>query len=103
MAKYVLSWTLRQVGTAQQNHEDAKTLLAAFAKWQPPADQNWLQFLQRVDGRGGVAVLETDNPAGILGEVSKFETWNEFDLVPVIDITESIPLAAAGVEFRESV
>lgn len=103
MAKYALNWKVRQAGSAQQNHEDAKKVLATFAKWQPPADQSWLQFLQRVDGQGGVAVIETDNPAGLLAEVAKFATWNEFEILPVVDIMDAVPLLNAGVEFRESI
>src|ERR1019366_3945254 len=72
MAKYLISWKARQNGTAQQNHDDVKKTLATFAKWQPRADQNFLQFVQRVDGQGGYAVVETDNPAGIGDGPSKF-------------------------------
>jgi len=61
-----------------------------------------LQFLSSLDGQSGFAVIETDNPAGLLAEVTKFVTWNEFEIVPVIDIAEGVALAAAGVDFRES-
>src|SRR5579863_7756669 len=44
MAKYVLSWKLRLGGTAQQNHDDGERLIATFQKWQPAADQTFLQF-----------------------------------------------------------
>ena len=47
-------------------------------------------------------MIETDNPAGLLAEVTKFVTWNEFEIVPVIDIVEGVALAAAGVDYRES-
>jgi hypothetical protein len=103
MAKYVLNWKLRLGGTAQQNHDDGERLLATFQKWQPPADQNFLQFLARVDGQGGVAVIETDNPAGLAAEIDKFSPWQEFEVIPVIDLVESMPLAVAAAEFRKSV
>jgi hypothetical protein len=102
MAKYHMTWRTREGASAQQNHDDGKSLLAAFTKWQAPADQNWLQFLSSLDGQSGFAVIETDNPAGLLAEVTKFVTWNEFEIVPVIDIVEGVALAAAGVDFRES-
>jgi len=51
MAKYLMSWKTRAAGTAQQNHDDGKSLLDAFAKWQIPADQNYKEFLSRVDGQ----------------------------------------------------
>lgn len=103
MAKYLVSWKLRQGGTAQQNHDDTKGLLDAFAKWQIPSDQSFLQFLARVDGQGGYAVVETDNPTGLTDAPTKFGTWLEFDVTPVVDIMDNVVAVAAGAEFRESI
>src|ERR1700759_5040076 len=102
MAKYVLTWKYAQ-GTALAKHEDVKSLLAAFGKWEEPINQSWLEFVHRVDGQGGLAVIETDNPAGLLGEVVKFMTWAEFEVIPVLDVAISVPLVQRGVEYRESV
>ena len=103
MAKYVVSWKVRSGGTAQQNHDDGKKLLDTFAKWQIPADQNFLQFLARTDGQGGYAIVETDNPASLADAPAKFSTWLEFDIDPVIDIMDNVAVTAAGAEFRESI
>lgn len=103
MAKYVLSWKVRAGGTGQQNHDDSKKLLEAFAKWQMPSDQNFLQFLGRVDGQGGFAVVETNNPAGLNDGPSKFGTWLEFEVFPVLDIMDNVATLATGSDFRESV
>jgi len=103
MAKYLMSWKTRAQGTAQQNHEDGKSILATFAKWQAPADQKWSEFLSRIDGEGGFAVIETANQAGLMDGVSKFVTWLEFEIVPVVDIMDGVSALAAGAEFRESV
>jgi hypothetical protein len=103
MTKYVVSWKVRSGGTAKQNHDDGKKLLDTFAKWQIPADQNFLQFLARVDGQGGFAVVETDNPASLADAPAKFSTWLEFDIDPVIDIMDNVAVTAAGAEFRESI
>jgi hypothetical protein len=103
MAKYVMSWKTRAGGSAQQNHDDGKSILSAFAKWQIPADQNYKEFLTRIDGEGGFAVIETDNQAGLMDGISKFLTWLEFDIVPVLDIMDGVAVLAAGAEFRESV
>jgi hypothetical protein len=102
MAKYMVTWKTRLGGSAQQNHDDGKSVLAAFARWQAPADQNFLQFLLRVDAQGGYALVETDNPAGLLDAPSKFGTWNEFEITPVVDILDGVTVLASGVEFRES-
>jgi hypothetical protein len=103
MAKYLMSWKTRAAGTAQQNHDDGKSLLEAFSKWQIPADQNFKEFLSRVDGEGGFAVVETDDQAGLLDGVSKFVTWLAFDIVPVVDIMDGVSVLDAGATFRESV
>jgi hypothetical protein len=103
MAKYVVSWTLRTNGTAQQNHEDGKKLLDTFAKWQAPADQNFLQFLSRVDGRGGFALIETDNVAGFADASTKFGPWLDYEIIPVVDIMDGVALLASAADFRESI
>jgi len=48
-------------------------------------------------------VIETDNQAGLLDGVSKFLTWLEFDIVPVVDITDAVSVSAAGADYRESI
>ena len=96
-------WKTRAAGTAQQIHGDRKAILAAHSKWQIPADQNYREFLSRVDGEGGFAVIETNNQAGLLDGVSKFTTWLEFDIVPLVDIMDGVSVLAAVAEFRESV
>jgi Protein of unknown function (DUF3303) len=103
VAKYVVTWKARQGGTAQQNHEDAKKNLATFAKWQAPAGQNFLQFLARVDSQGGYAVVETDDPASLTDGPSKFSTWFEFEVIPVVDIMDGVAQISAAIEFRESI
>ncbi len=103
MAKYLMSWKNRAQGTAQQNHEDGRSITATFARWQTPADQKWAEFLQRIDGQGGYAVIETDNQAGLMDEVSKFVTWLEFEVVPVVDIMDGVAALSAGADFRDSV
>jgi hypothetical protein len=103
MAKFPILYNYRLAGAAQQNHEDQKKELDAFAKWHQPSDVTFLQFVARVDGQGGAAVVETDNPASLLNVCSTFVTWNEAEVIPVVDITDAVPLVQAGIEFRESV
>ncbi len=103
MAKYVVSWRFRLGGTAQENHEDTKRLLDTFAKWAPPSDQDFQQFLGRIDGQGGFAVVETDNPASLGQGPGIFGPWLEYEVVPVLDIMDSVGITTAGSEFRESV
>ncbi len=53
MAKFLVSWTFRLGGTAKQNHEDGKKLLDLFAKWSPPADETFHEFLAARTARAG--------------------------------------------------
>jgi Protein of unknown function (DUF3303) len=101
--KYLVSWTARAGGSAADNEETVKRSLAVFAKWSPPGDATFHQFLGRLDGTGGFAVVETDNPASVAEGPAKFGPYFDFDVVPVMDITETAQAANEGAEFRDSV
>ena len=103
MAKYLVTWKARQGGTAQQAHDDAKKNLATFAKWKPPAGQDFQQFLARVDGLGGYAVVETNDMASLADGPTKFGTWFDFEIIPVLDVADGVAQLEAGIKFRESI
>lgn len=101
--KYVMTWTTRFGGSAAENDAVVRRGLQMFSKWQQPAGATFHQFVGRLDGAGGFAVVETDNPADLLDGASKFATLNEFQLYPVVDIADWMRSAQEGVEFRESI
>lgn len=101
--KYVMTWTPRLNGSAEENDAAAKRGLELFSKWQPPAGSTFHQFVARLDAGGGFAVVETDNPGDLLEGSSKFATLNEFQLYPVVDMPDWVKAAQEGVAFRESV
>ena len=101
--KYVISWKALQGGSSAENEAAAERGLQLFSKWSPAPDATFHQFVERLDGTGGYAVVETDNPMSILDGPSKFGTLFEFKVDPVIDIMESIPMANEGIEFRRSI
>jgi Protein of unknown function (DUF3303) len=101
--KYVMTWTTRFGGSAAENEAAARRGLEMFSKWQQPAGTTFHQFVGRVDGSGGFAVVETDNPADLLDGTGKFATLNEFQLYPVVDIADWLQSAQDGVEFRASI
>ena len=97
--KYVVSWIAKPgLGEA-----DSARGLAVFAKWTPLPSTSFSEFLGRVDGRGGFAVVETDDPSAVLRDASIFGAWFEFDVCPVVDILESARVGAEAVAFRKSV
>ena len=101
--KYVMAWTTRYSSSALDNEAAAKRGLEVFSKWTPPAGITFHQFVGRVDGTGGFAVVETDNAADLLDGVLKFAPLNEFQLHPVVDIDEWVRTAGDSVDFRESI
>jgi hypothetical protein len=101
--KYVMTWTARLNGSGKDNEADVRRGLELFSKWTQPASTTFHQFVGRIDGNGGFAVVETDNPADLLDGAGKFTPFNEFQIYPVVDIAEWVRAAQDGVEFRESI
>lgn len=101
--KYLVSWKIRGGGSGEENETAAARSLAVFAKWSPADDATFHQFLTRLDGEGGFAVVETDNPASILEGPAKFGPWFEFTVTPVMDIMDGIAVQQQAIDFRRSV
>ena len=101
--KYVMTWTPRLSGSAKENEATVLRGLELFSEWQQPAGMTFHQFVGRVDGTGGFAVVETDNPADLLDGTSKFGPLNEFQIYPVVDIADWVRTAQEGTVFRGSI
>jgi len=101
--KYMVSWTARDGGSAAENEAAVKRSLQVFSKWSPPQGDTFHQFLTRLDGEGGYAVIESDNPLNILDSAAKFGVWFKFEVTPVVDIMDGTPVAAQAIEFRDSI
>ena len=99
--KYVLQWTTRPGGSGQENLASLKRSLEVFGKWTPSA--NMLQFVSRVDGRGGFAVAETDDPAALAKDCAIFTPYLDFTVHPVLDIQQGVTVLQAGVDYNETV
>jgi hypothetical protein len=100
--KYVVSFRPRGGGSSSDAEADVKRGLAAFAAWKPAEGVTFHQFLARLDG-GGYAVVEADNPALIAEGPAKFGVWFDFEVVPVVDVGEIVPIAQEAIDFRASV
>jgi Protein of unknown function (DUF3303) len=61
---------------------------------------NFLEFVARVDGRGGFAVVETEDVTLIARDVAIFTAFFDFNVYPVIDARESAQMAGEPIEFR---
>jgi hypothetical protein len=101
--KFVVSWRVRSGSSAADNEATAARVLEVFGKWTPPSDETFHQFLGRLDGTGGFAVVETDNSDSLAEAPAKFGTYLDFEIIPVNDIAETTRILGEGVEYRASV
>ena len=96
--KYVISWQPRSNAT----EENQTRSLQVFSKWSPAESTTYLQFLGRVDGPGGFAVVETDDPALIARDTGIFSAFFDFTVYPVLDIEDATRIGAEALEFLRS-
>ena len=97
--KYVISW----ISKAGLGEADAERSLKVFAKWSPLPVATFSEFVGRLDGRGGFAVVDTDDPSAVLRDAAIFGAWFDFEVCPVVDIVELVRVAGEAAEFRKSV
>jgi hypothetical protein len=97
--KYVAQWETRQDVTEERQARG----LQVFSKWSPSPDATFHEFLGRVDGRGGFAVVETDDITTIARDMSIFSAFFEMSVYPVLEIQETAGIGGDALEFRASV
>jgi hypothetical protein len=59
-------------------------------------------FVSNLAGNGGYVLVEASDPKVIVAFVSKYTFWNDANVVPVVDITESVPINAASLGWAQS-
>ncbi len=91
--KYVVSWELN----ANTGEEALARSLQVFSKWSPAEGNTFREFLGRVDGRGGFAVVETEEPALIAHDAAMFGSWFEFHVYPCLEVADSAAIDAEVV------
>jgi hypothetical protein len=101
--KYVITWQPRSGGSAADNEASAARFRALTREWSPSADTAIHQFVVRIDGGGGFAIVESDGPAAIARTLFRLAPLNEYTAYPVIDYEEGIRIAVEADEFRASV
>ena len=94
--KYVVAWE----GRAGTSEEVQARSLRVFSKWSPAEGNVFLQFVGRVDGRGGFAVVETEDVTLIARDMAIFNAFFDMSVYPVLDIQEIARIGGEAVEFR---
>ena len=99
--KFVVRWAAVPGRSARKRQRELRRSLEILVRWLPPEDQTFHQFVVRVDGGGGFAVIETDSAAGLLDGVAKFSPWFEFDVFPVLDIADAVSVLDTAVNWLD--
>jgi hypothetical protein len=99
--KLLVSWTTRSGGG--DNEAAAKRGLELFSKWSPPESVTFHAFVLRLDGNGGFALVEGDDPASLSEAAAKFGPYFEFHAHPVADVNDIVAVVSDAVTWRESV
>jgi len=73
-----------------------------FSKWSPTEGTTFLQFVGRVDGGGGFAVVEAEDVTLIARDMAIFTAFSDMSVYPVLDIQESARIGGEAVEFRNA-
>ena len=97
--KYVVSWEARQNASEEMQARS----LEVFGKWSPSEGTTFHQFLGRIDGRGGYAVVETEDPALVAKDMATFGAFFDMSVMPVMEIADIAMISASAVEFRASI
>jgi hypothetical protein len=96
--KYVVQWEPRQ----NASEEVQARSLQVFSKWTPSPNATFREFVGRVDGRGGFAVIDTDDVTTIARDMAIFGAFFDMSVYPVLEIQESAKIGGDAVEFRGS-
>jgi len=99
--KFVVRWAAVPGRSARKRQRELRRSLEILVRWLPPEDQTFHQFVVRVDGGGGFAVIETDSAAGLLDGVAKFSPWFEFEVFPVLDIADAVSVLDTAVHWLD--
>jgi len=77
--------------------------LKRFEAWTPPSGFDFQGHWVRVDGSGGMFVAEADSAATVFEAVSAFADLIDFEIVPMVEIMESVPISTKVLAWIDSV
>jgi hypothetical protein len=101
--KFVLEYSDRGSGSVQDNLAAAESAQKLLSNWAPNPAATIHQWVQRCDGSGGFAVLETDDAGALYKDLATWSPWLEFQLHPVLDILDTVSLNDEALAISRSV
>jgi hypothetical protein len=98
----MIEYKIRSAGiTHDESFAGSEALLTAFGKWKPEDGLTVHAFVSNLAANGGYVLVEAD-PKVIVSFVSKYNFWNDVNVVPVIDVGEVVPISAASLAWARS-
>jgi len=100
--KYMIEYKIRAGGMSlHEGFASSTALLNAFGKWKPEDGLTVHAFLSNLAADGGYVLVEAD-PKVIVSFVSKYNYWNDINIVPVLDVGEVVPISATSLAWAQS-
>jgi Protein of unknown function (DUF3303) len=100
--KYMIEYTVRNAGlTHDQNFANSEALLNAFGKWTPEEGLTVHAFVANLVN-GGYVLVEASDPKVVASLISKFNFWNDVNVVPVVDVGEAVPIVHSSLAWARS-
>jgi hypothetical protein len=101
--KYMIDYKIRSAGlTHEQNFTTTDALLTAFSKWKPEDGLTVHAFVSNLAGDAGYCLVEANDPKVILSFVSKYNYWNDCNVVPVVDVGDAVTVATGSLAWARS-
>src|SRR4051794_41289153 len=97
--KYMISWNERPQGSPMEYENAQKRILEVFSPWKAPANFKIESFVIRVGDWGGLMVMETDDPLGVL-KVCSMGAAFEFQALPGVSPVDANRLGPEGMGWR---
>jgi len=83
------------------SEDSEKRSLQLFTNWDPPF--TFVAHWAFADGSGGLGVVETDSAVALMEGIAPWNAFFEFELMPVLDIQEAVPIWMKVYGWRDSV
>ncbi len=100
--KFMIEYEIRTAGLGHdQNLANQEALLTAFGKWQPEEGLTVHAFVSSLNN-GGYVLVEAADPGPVHSFVSKFFYWNDVEVVPVVDIADSVTVGNASLAWARA-
>jgi Protein of unknown function (DUF3303) len=100
--KFVLSYRVAG-GSVEERVAGGEAAQKLLADWAPSDAATIHQWVQRCDGTGGYAVLDTDNQSELFRDLAVWSPWLDFEVVPVLDIADATALTQEALQRARSV